>query len=192
MKKFIIAFCFLLSVVVASGQSKLIYQEQDPKTGFRSLGTTDIIVRNGMTDRHPLKVSILAVESARGWSYSLNISVSELVSRAIPEGSILLLRAKSGEVFEFANVLSEVQSQDWVGQWIEGTANKTYDNKASYIVTREQLEALSSGVLKLRMQLSGSSFDTEYKKDRLGSVIKAHLAVIESGISSGSDLRSDF
>lgn len=192
MKRFIVAVCFLLSVVAASGQSKLIYQDQDAKSGLRSFGTSDVIVRNGMTDRHPLKVSLLAVETSKGWSYSLNIAVSELTSRAVPEGSILLLRAKSGEVFEFANTLSEAQSRDWVGQWIEGTASKTYDNKASYVITREQLVALSSGVLKLRMQLSGEAFDTEYKKDKLGAVIKAHLASIDSGISSGSDLRSDF
>ena len=164
MKKLVIVFCLILSAFVASGQSKLVYQNQDAKTGFRSFGTSDVIVRTGMTDRHPLKVSILAVESAKGWSYSLNISMSELTSRAVPEGSILLLRAKSGDVFEFANTLTEAQSRDWVGQWVEGTASKTYDNTASYIVTRQQLETLAAGVLKLRMQLSGSSFDTEYKK----------------------------
>jgi len=192
MKKIVLSLALMMCALISWGQSQLIYKDQDAKTGLRSFGTSDIIVRNGMTDRHPLKVSLLAVESLQGWSYSLNISVAELTSRAVPEGSILLLRAKSGDVFELANTLSETQSRDWVGQWIEGTASKTYDNKASYIITREQLEALSSGVLKLRMQLSGGSFDTEYKKDRMGAAIKAHLAAIDSGISSGSDLRSDF
>lgn len=192
MKKIVLSLALMMCALISWGQSQLIYKDQDAKTGLRSFGTSDIIVRNGMTDRHPLKVSLLAVESLQGWSYSLNISVAELTSRAVPEGSILLLRAKSGDVFELANTLSETQSRDWVGQWIEGTASKTYDNKASYIITREQLEALSSGVLKLRMQLSGGSFDTEYKKDRMGAAIKAHLAAIDSGISSGSDLRSGF
>lgn len=192
MKRFIISLCFQLSVVVAFGQSKLIYQDQDAKTGLRYLATSDVIVRNGMTDRHPLKVSLFAMETSQGWLYSLDVTVPELISRAIPKGNILLLRTKSGEVFEFENILSETQSKDWVGKWIEGTASKTYDNKASYRVTREQLEALSSGVVKVRMQLSGEVFDTEYKKDRLGSVIKAHLASIDSGISTSSNLRSDF
>lgn len=192
MKKIVLSLALMMCALISWGQSQLIYKDQDAKTGLRSFGTSDIIVRNGMTDRHPLKVSLLAVESLQGWSYSLNISVAELTSRAVPEGSILLLRAKSGDVFELANTLSETQSRDWVGQWIEGTASKTYDNKASYIITREQLDALSLGVLKLRMQLSGGSFDTEYKKDRMGEAIKAHLAAIDSGISSGSDLRSGF
>lgn len=192
MKKIILAFALMMCAMVSWGQSQLVYKDEDAKTGFRSFGTSSIIVRNGITDRHPLKVSLLAVESSQGWSYSLLIAVSELTSRAIPEGSILLLRAKSGEVFEFANILDEAQSRDWVGTWIEGTASKTYDNKASYQVTREQLEALADGVLKIRMQLSGGSFDTEYKKDRMGAAIKTHLAAIDSGILSGSDLRSNF
>lgn len=192
MKKFIVAVCFLLSVVAASGQSKLIYQHHDAKSGLRSFGTSDLIVRNGMTDAHPFKVSILAVETPTGWSYSLNIAVSEFTSRAVPEGSMLLLRAKSGEVFEFANTLNEFQSRDLVGQRMEGVARRIFYNKASYMITREHLETLSSGVLKLRMQLSGEVFDTEYKRDRLGAAIKAHLDSIDSGMSMGSDLKSNF
>ena len=190
-----IIICILagvLSAFAASGQSKIVYQNQDAETGFRSFGTSEIVVRTGMTDRHPLKVGLLAVESSQGWSYTLEITLPELVSRAVPEGAILLLRTKSGEVFELANILSESVSRDWVGTWIEGTASKTYDNKAGYPVTREQLEALSSGVLKLRMQISGGSFDTEYKKEKLGAVIWEHLLTISSAISSGSDLRSGF
>ena len=190
-----IIICILAGVVLAfaaSGQSKIVYQNQDAETGFRSFGTSGIVVRTGMTDRHPLKVSLLAMESSQGWSYTLEITLPELVSRAVPEGAILLLRTKSGEVFELANILSESVSRDWVGTWIEGTASRTYDNKASYLVTREQLEALSSGVLKLRMQISGGAFDTEYKKEKLGAVIGEHLLAISSAISSGSDLRSGF
>ena len=192
MKRFIVALCSLLFAVTASGQSELVFSAQDAQSGLRSFGTSEIVVRNGMTDRHPLKVSLLAVETPMGWQYSLYIAVAELISREIPEGSLLLLRAKSGEVFEFANTLDAAHSRDWVGQWIEGTASKTYYNKAGFEITREQLAALSSGVLKLRMQLSGEVFDTEYKRDRFGSAIKAHLAAIDSGISMGSDLRSDF
>ena len=94
MRRVVVAICLLLSVVLASGQSKLIYQNQDPKSGLRSFGTSEAVVRNGMTDRHPLKVSLLSVETSKGWSYSLDIAVPELTSRAIPEGSVLVLRAK--------------------------------------------------------------------------------------------------
>lgn len=191
MKRLLITVCLLLSVA-ASAQSTLIYKDQDAKTGLRSFVTSDIIVRNGMTDRHPMKLGVTVLETEQGWVYSLSISVMELVSRAVPEGAILLVRTKSGEVLELTNNLGETESRDWVGRWIEGTAQKTYDNKASYRITREQLEALASGVLKVRMQLSGETFDTEYKKDRFGAAIKEHLAAIDQGISSAADLRSDF
>ena len=176
----------------AKAQSELLMNRQDPATGLRGLATTPVVVRNGMTDRHPLNVALLAGETPDGWMYTLEVEVVEFVSRAVPKDAIMLLRTKSGEVIELKNDLDEAASRDWVGQWIEGTTSKTYRNRASYIVTREQLRAISEGVIKLRLQLSGEYFDTEYKKDRLGFVVKEHLTVIDAAIASGSDVRSDF
>lgn len=192
MKRYIISVFLALVTFSALAQSELLMNRQDPATGLRGLATAPSIVRNGMTDRHPLNVALLAGETPDGWMYTLEVEVVEFVSRAVPKDAIMLLRTKSGEVIELKNDLDEVTSRDWVGQWIEGTASKTYRNRASYIVTREQLLAISEGVVKLRLQLNGEYFDTEYKRDRLGSVIKSHIAVIEEAIASGSDLRSDF
>lgn len=191
MKRIILFVALTVFSLGASGQSKLIYSHQD-SDGSHSFGTSDIIVRSGLSDRHPMLVSLLASESEQGWSYYINIAVPELVSRAVPEGSILLVRAKSGEVLELANDLTEVQSRDFVGRWVEGMASKIYDNKASYPVTREQLVLLSSGVTKVRMQLSGEFFDTEYKKDKFGAAVKAHLSIIEDAIASCADIKSRF
>lgn len=154
------------------------------------MGTSDIIVRSGFTDRHPLKIGILAVETSKGWAYSLEVAVFELVSSAIPEGGVLLIRTKNDEVIELTNKLSEAQSTDFVGQWIEGTASKTYYNKGSYSVTREQLEMIAGGVQKIRVQVGGGVFDTEYKKDRMGAAVAAHLAALDA--TEAKDIRADF
>lgn len=192
MKRCIILYLLVLASFSAKAQSELLMNRQDPATGLRGLATTPVVVRNGMTDRHPLNVALLAGETPDGWMYTLEVEVVEFVSRAVPKDAIMLLRTKSGEVIELKNDLDEAASRDWVGQWIEGTTSKTYRNRASYIVTREQLRAISEGVIKLRLQLSGEYFDTEYKKDRLGFVVKEHLTVIDAAIASGSDVRSDF
>ena len=104
----------------------------------------------------------------------------------------MLLRTKSGEVLELKNSLNEAQSRDVVGEWIQGTANKTYDNKASYPVTLGQLQAISEGVSKVRLQLNGEYFDSDYKKDKFGSAVKDQLFVIEEYINTGGDLRQGF
>lgn len=193
MKRFALLALIILSAFCASAQtSKLIYKYQDPSTGHRSLGTSYTIVRTGMTDRHPLKISLLARESADGWQYSIEISINEIISRAVPQGAIMLLRTKSGEVLELKNSLNEAQSRDVVGEWIQGTANKTYDNKASYPVTLGQLQAISAGVSKVRLQLNGEYFDSDYKKDKFGSAVKDQLFVIEEYINTGGGLRQGF
>ena len=190
--KRILVLCALTLSMCAFAQPRLILQNQDPISGYTSLGTSDVIVRNGMADRHPLKVSILATQISDSWVYSLEIAVSEFTSKAIPEGGIFLIRTLSGNVYELANTRTEAESRDRVGTWIEGTSSKVYYNRASYPVTREQLEDISSGVSKIRMQLLGSTFDTEFKKDKLGAAVGSFLTLIDSVILSGSDIRSDF
>lgn len=192
MKKIVLLIAVVLFPLLMSGQSTLIYNQQDAQTGLRAYGTSEIIVRNGITDEHPLKISLFAFGPAPDWKYSLNVTTTEIVSRAIPKGAILLLRTANDEVIELTNSLEASRSQDFVGRWIEGTASKTYDNKGIYTVTREQLENISAGVAKVRMQLSGETFDTIYKKDKFGAALKAHLETIDSAISAGADLRSGF
>lgn len=191
MKKIIIVIALLIGAVTVHAQtSEILFNSQEPTTGLNCMGTSDIIVRNGFTDRHPLKISILAVETSKGWTYSLEVAVCELISSAVPEGGVLLIRTKNDEVIELTNRLSETQSTDFVGQWIEGTASKTYYNKGSYSVTREQLEMIAGGVQKIRMQIGSGVFDTEYKKDRMGAAVAAHLAAIDA--AEAKDIRADF
>lgn len=191
MKRFIVLLVLLLCALSAVAQSRLIMKKQDAQSGRRTLATSEILVRNGMSDRHPLKVGVVAVQ-APDWKYSLQVAVSETVSRAVPFSGVMLIRTKSGQTYELVNTLKEVDSRDFVGKWIEGTAIKTYENRASYAVTREQLDDIANGVVKIRMQLSDGAFDTEYKKEKLGEAVKAHLVVIDAEISMGGDLRQGF
>lgn len=193
MKKFVLVLALALSALAVQAQESVItLSSHNPATGLRTFGTSDALVRNGMTDRHPLKVSIVAYEGAEGWRYDLRVAVTELLSHAVPEGGVLLLRTKSGEVVELANTLDAVSSRDYVGQWIGDTAQKMYYNVGMYPVTRAQLEAIASGVVKLRMQIGGGSFDTEYKKERLGAAVAAHLSALDAAFAGPDDLRSDF
>ena len=191
MKRFIILLALSLCALSAAAQSQLIMKTQDAQAGLKTLLTSETIVRNGFADRHPLKVAVLAVQTP-DWKYSLQVAVSETVSRAVPKSGVILIRTKSGQIYELVNTLEESQSRDYVGKWIEGTAIKTYENRASYAVTREQLEDIAAGVLKIRMQLSDGAFDTEYKKEKFGEAVQMHLSVIDAEISAGSDLRQGF
>lgn len=193
-KVFIVAllsFCCIFSN--AQNASRIVINDLNPETGGHGLGTSSILVRNGMTDKYPLKVHLLADnEGPDGWQYTIRITVTQLVSLAIPKGAVLLLRTSSGEVIELANNLDNLLSRDPIGTWVAEASAMIYNNAGHYSVTRKQLESIASGVVKLRMQIGGNTFDTEYKKDRLGAAISEHMAVIDKAISESSDIRAGF
>ena len=77
MKKYILKLALLIASVVtgaAQNSSQILLNTQNAESGLRNLGTSDIIVRNGLADRHPLKVSLIAAETSTGWSYTIYIA----------------------------------------------------------------------------------------------------------------------
>lgn len=195
MKKVFIAVVFLFCClcVNAQNESRIVINDLNPETGCRGLSTSAILVRNGMSDKYPLQVCLIADnESPNGWQYTMRITVTQLESLAIPKGGVLLLRTSSGEVIELANNLDSYLSRDPLGTWVEAASVMIYNNAGHYPVTREQLESIAAGVVKIRMQIGGNTFDTEYKKDRLGAAVSAHMAVIDKAISEVSDIREGF
>lgn len=157
-----------------------------------ALGTSAIVVRNGLSDVHGLDLSLMAFRHTDQWEVKLILQVCERVSHAIPKGAILLVRTKSGEVFEFTNVLDRLQSQDFKGTFSPNTKLVTYHNRASYPVTLDQLKALAEGVVKIRMQLMSETFDVIYKRDPFGEAVGELLMVLGPAMAQNKDIRSDF
>jgi len=159
---------------------------------MRSVGSKGVVIRNGFTDRTPLTVTLSAYETPHGWAYGLLLQIPELVSRALPEGGIVMFRTTSGEIVEFKQTLPEHVSRDYVGQWIEGSASKIYYNSGAYLADLDGLSKLSEGVAKVRIQTSDSYIDIEYKKERWGKAMTEMLGELQASIESGADIRSGF
>lgn len=196
MKRFILLVWACIIAAAAHAQavtSEVIYNSQDPETGLRTLGTNSVLIRNGVTDRHPLQVGLLALETSAGWMYTINLTLLENTSRALPKGGLLMIRTSSGEVLEFTNLLAETTSQDFVGRYVEESGTMIYENKGGYEASLEQLVKLGrSGVLKIRVQTLDGYFDTEYKKEQWSKVISAHVKTLQGAIRQNKDIRSDF
>lgn len=192
MKKYILSLALALSCLLALGQSRIIVDRMDSDVGLRTVATSELPVRNGMTDKHPMLVGIIAQLSPRGCEYFLQVAFNELESRAVPFKGVMLIRTAAGEVLELSNTLQELDSRDFIGSVIQGTGLITYRNTASYGVTMEQLRAIASGVVKIRVETASGSFDTIYKKDPFGDAVTAHLAVLLPAISKKNDIKSDF
>lgn len=162
--------------------------------GIRTIASKSEWVKSGMADRHPLKLSVVAMQNLESgqWHHSLSLGVSSMISEAIPEGAILLIRTLSGDVIELKNSLDALTSQDFKGTLVAGTAIVTYTNQAMYDISEEDLSKLSGGVQKVRVQLAGETFDTEYRKDKWAAVLGPMLAELQALKNKPSDVREGF
>ena len=60
-----------------------------------------------------------------------------------------------------------------------------YEINVDYLITYEQLQQLSAGVTKVRIELDNDDpFDKEYKKDKIGKVIATDLSLIAGALST--------
>lgn len=186
----------VLAAVVAALLSVDAFGQSYDSTadGIRTIASKSEWVRSGMSDRHPLKLSVVAMQNPKSgqWHHSLLLGVSSTISEAIPEGAILLIRTLSGDVIELKNSLDALTSQDFKGTIVAGTTIVTYTNQAMYDISEEDLRKLSGGVQKVRVQLSGETFDTEYRKDRWALVLGPMLAELQALKNKSSDVREGF
>lgn len=188
MRKFAIIIALLMVAFSASAQYSTT--EAD---GFRFVATKHQVIRTGMTDRHPFEVSITAAHNPENgaWSYSLLVGVMEMVSHAIPEGGALFIKTTDGSVIELANQFDELKSRDYEGRAVPGTAMRTFVNHGSYPITLEQLGAIATGVVKIRLQHSGEVVESNYKKDKWGEPMST--MILELGeLMNQEDIREGF
>lgn len=186
-----LAIVFALALLSFRASAQFTRTESD---GFRTVGTKSEWIRTGMTDRHPLHVSITAsLNPETGvWHHALSIGVSSLVSEAIPVGSVLLIRTKDGDVIELNNSLDALTSQDFKGTLIAGTSMVSYINQAMYDISEDDLRKLSSGVQKVRVQLASEAHDAIYKKDKWSAVLGPMLSELDELKNKPSDVREGF
>jgi hypothetical protein len=188
MKKIILTLALALAAFSASAQYSTT--EAD---GFRFVATKHKVIRTGMTDRHPFEVSITAAQNPENgeWSYSLLIGVMELISHAIPEGGVLLIKTTDDSIIELANQFDDLKSRDYEGRVVPGTVTRTFVNHGSYPITMEQLEALATGVVKIRLQHSGEVVESIYKKDKWGNPMSEMIMEL-GGLVNREDIREGF
>lgn len=195
MKRFIVIFIAILLSRGSFAQDLpgLLVNQQDATTGMRTLSTERDIVRTSIMDKHPMQVGITAIQIGQSdWAYYLSVAFNELVSRPVGKGNLLMIRTASGEVIELQNSLEDIDSRDWHGRWIESAATMAYENEARYLVTPDELLAMSRGIVKVRVQIGGGHFDVNYKKDRMGGVVAVHLEAITREIAGGGGIREGF
>ena len=96
----------------------------------------------------------------------------------------MLIKTPSGDVItldEFANKtladnIGHVQS-------VGGIVVKTFTINLSYLLTKEQIDQLLSGITKIRIELNGDNYEKEWKKDKISSFLSKEYKVLNDAVA---------
>ncbi|MBQ1836277.1 MAG: hypothetical protein II129_04455, partial [Paludibacteraceae bacterium] len=75
---------------------------------------------------------------------------------------------------------------------IGNTVMSDYSTIVSYCVTESDLVKMTTGVLKIRMEVSGGYFEKEFKKDKIGEVVRSEYPEIKKRLSQKKNFSDNF
>lgn len=188
MKKLLLLtlFCVFCSTVYAQG----VASDEVSSDGFRTIIGESVFV-TGMSDKVKNEVALFYYADSVNSSYSLMLRSVSSKPYKISKGMKLLLKDKNGEVVELkAN--NDYDASVGAVHNINGFVYTDYSVCAFYDITEETIRQVAEGILKIRQEHSTGAFDKEWKKDKMGSVLRKELAEIRHKASVKKDFHSDF
>lgn len=192
MKKFLIVITSVLFSNVAFSQ-KITKDFIEPETGARFIVCEKVNCKNfkdGFVGNYGLDYVQKAGEI--DWYY-FNIYISYNGPFIIEDGYTLLLKNSLDDVIELkCNAGVDARTYELV--WIGNMAFHQYNGLVNYGVSPEQIEKISKGIKKVRIQHSTGYFEAEYKKDKIGKVIAEEFSLIQEALKTTSqgDIKNGF
>lgn len=180
----------LLLFVLSSMHSFAQKIELDKTTnGERFIITSSESIRN-FTDKVPMTISLnCSINTNKEIFYSLSIGMTSGYSINVPSNGQLLIKTKNGEII---NLKANNEFEDKIGKYNEYAKITLYTTTPSYNISPEQIELISSGVQKIRIETSLDPVDKEFKKDKIGSIISSEYKLINEALKQNKSLSDGF
>lgn len=188
MKK--IFLLILLCIICSTVNAQKVISDEVTSDGIRAIICESVFV-TGMSDKVKLEVALHYYADSIHSSYLLNLRAISSSPYKISKGMKLLLKDVDGNVVELEAINDADASVSEVHN-INGFVYSDYSKAASYEISEETVRQLGKGVLKLRQEHSTGMFEKEWKKDKMGSILKKELAEIRHKASIKKDFHSDF
>ncbi len=193
MKKLItLLVCALISI---SAYAQKIEYDKIDDNGFRLIGTTLENI-GSMTDRVKAKLSLGAIVSPDGNSeYILDIFLTTGQAISAPAGARMLIKTKGGEVITLQErqgvTLEDMMGKKRMIPELQNMVVTEYSIQLMYALTAEQIQQLTAGVVKIRIELNGgNNYDKEWKKDKVGKILSKDIELVNNALST--DNRKSF
>lgn len=172
---------FLLVIVCASSYAQGIAIDET-KDGHRVISTEDVVCKGGFSDKIVLSVSLFSTidEDKNEKSISLCTKLTGTNSFEANAEAPMLIRLNDGTVLEFKSFSDAVKSEPNV-QNVNGIVIRSNSLTLMFAVTESQIEQIANtGVKKVRIGISPDMYDREFKKDKVGSAIKAQWQALKA------------
>ena len=195
-RSFFTLFLFLFSISHFSVMAQSIESDEVDSEGIRTtLGSLEIV--RDFKDKVVFNVGLGAITryvdefNFTKTFYYIRVKTVSLSPYEIKKGMILLLKTTNDEVIQ----LKAVEDFDAVIRDIHdggGFVYSDYSTVAWYPITEDELYKVCQGIKKIRQEHSRATFDKEYKKDKIGNVIKLEYAQIKSALKTKKSITDGF
>lgn len=123
-------------------------------------------------------------------TYSIVLRTNANAPISVPKGGRLLIKLKDDSVMELRTL---IEYSDKIGEVVTGAIVHTnYSVSPSFTVTPKQIDSISKGVKKIRLETSLDPIDKEFKKDKMGRIIKEEYDLIQKALQKDKSFSDGF
>lgn len=176
-----IIICFLCTI--NSSAQEIEYDKFE--NGERSIMCKYESVRS-MKDKIVFSVALSAEQNKeKATSYFLSLKTTSGTPITVSEGSKLLIRLKDNTVIELKTLMEYAGTVRDVHN-INGFVFHDYTIYPTFPISVSQIELISNGVKKIRLEATDGNKDKEFKKDKIGIAIKSQYSLIKSKLKGNN------
>lgn len=183
MKNVLIALLLLL--ISTASYSQTIAFDKAEQDGSRKVGSTELFVRNGFTDKSPFYYRIITISRQKTVQYFLDIHINGDVPYSLKEGSLLLIKTSTNKILESKNIIPEYKTFDIPHNNIYGR----------YPFNESEITEIIKGIVKIRIEAPLKTIDIEYSSKKTKQISKGlteRYNDIKKSLFIKKDIRSNF
>lgn len=166
--------------------------EYDKSTnGERSIMCKYESVRN-MKDKTVFSVALSAEQNKeKRTSYFLSLKTTSGTPITVPKGGKLLIKLNDNTIIEL-NTLMEYAGTVRDVHNVNGFVFHDYTIFPLFHINDAQIKQISEGVKKIRLETTEGNKDKEFKKDKIGAIIKGQYKLIHNKLKETTNITDGF
>lgn len=181
MKKLFLSTVLFLTSLLAFAQ-EIEYNKSN--NGERSIMCKYESIRS-MKDKTVFSLALAAEQNKENIiSYFLSLKATSGTPITVPKGGKLLIKLNDDIIIELKTLMEYKGTVRDVHN-VNGFVFHDYTIFPAFPINETQIEQISKGVKKIRLETIDGNKDKEFKKDKIGSIIKSQYWLLQNTISKG-------